>query len=57
MNYQPSISDAPKEYRNTQLLYPMLQAAWDKRVSVKLPAFFSIHSYDRFLNHRFRQAV
>ena len=41
MNNQPSISDAPKEYGNTELLHPMLLPAWDMRVSIKLPALFS----------------
>lgn len=42
MNYQPSISDAPKEYGNAQLLHPTLLTVWDLRVSVKSPALFPL---------------
>ena len=50
MNNQPSISDAPKKYGNTQLLHPMLLSAWDLRVSIQLPALFLFIVLIPFLN-------
>jgi hypothetical protein len=56
VNNQPSISDVPKKYGNTQLLHPMLLPVWDLRVSVQLPAL-SIHSVDQLFKHSYHQAV